>query len=263
MYGLIAYLLLIFSAMKKQPKTGPTHNESEQQNTEPNSAPILVTCTLPPESDEEKTEKKQERARNKRKFYFEVGGFFVLMVYTFFTGAMYFINRDAARAAQIAAEAAKKSADMMVLEERPWISLTPGEGVPDGGIVPPKTAIGVQYSISNPGKTAAVDVIWETFNTLVRPGGFVEPVYRPLDPLYTKKFYPANGTAPTTTFSGSIIHSNAELRLWQDRKMWEELAIRVSYKDTLGGTPHVTESCIFVIFSNAANPQCPKHNYQN
>lgn len=170
---------------------------------------------------------------------------------------------------QKSAEAAKEAADVatqqMILQERPWINLIPGEGVPDSGSVPDKAAIGVQFTISNPGKTAAIDLKWETFNILVRPGQFVEPHYVPMDPTWTTKMYPGSSSTPNVTLRGSMIHSAAKNKAWQARKLWEELAIRISYRDNIDvkHAVHVTESCIFVIWSNAANPQCPSHNYQN
>lgn len=169
------------------------------------------------------------------------------------------------KATRAATKAANIAAAQIVLDARPWINLIPGEGVPNSGAVPANTAIGAQFTISNPGKTAAVDLKWETFNILVHPGAFVEPRYAPLDPTWTTKMYPGNSSTPNVTLRGPTIHSAAENKLWQNRKLWEELAIQITYRDTVDVTHpiHTTEACIFVIWSNAANPQCPEHNYQN
>jgi len=169
---------------------------------------------------------------------------------------------DAANAAKSAAGIAR---EQMVLDTRPWINLIPGLGVPEIGDLAPNTAIGIQFTISNPGKTAAVDLKWETFNQLVRPGQFIEPRYVPMDAKLTTKMYPAGSSTPNVTLRGKTIHPARENQSWQGRKTWEELAIRITYLDVIDATHpvHVTESCIFVIYSDAASQQCPTHNTQN
>jgi len=198
--------------------------------------------------------------------YVEVvfAGLLVLITATY----TYYASRQACAAitaADAARDAAKVATEQMVLEMRPWINLIPGEGVPDSGSIRPGTAIGVQYTISNPGKTAALDLTWESFNALVDPGKFVDPKFVQEDSLWTTKMYPGQSSTPNVTLRGPTIHSSAEDRLWESRKKWEELAIRITYRDSVDVTHpvHVTESCIFVIYSNAANPQCPGHNTQN
>ncbi|MGI9103230.1 MAG: hypothetical protein ACR2IF_12405 [Terriglobales bacterium] len=171
------------------------------------------------------------------------------------------------RAAKAAEDNARIATQQMIIDARPWMNLIPGEGVPNAGPISSGAAIGVQFTISNPGKTAAIDVKWESFNTLVRPGNFVEPRFTPMDPKrWSRNMYPPNSATPNVTLRGPAIHSIGENKRWQEGKMWEELAIRVSYRDSIDPNHpvHVTESCIYVIWSNAANPQCPSsHNYQN
>ena len=108
--------------MKKHPKSQPVKAKSEQQNTNTQSNPVIVTCTLPALTDEERTEKKEEHRRNRRKFRLEVAGFIVLSVYTFFTALMYRATKKSADAAK---ESAEVTAKQLELSERPLVSFYP------------------------------------------------------------------------------------------------------------------------------------------
>jgi hypothetical protein len=149
MYGVIAYLTLIILAMKKQPQTNPPSNKTEQQNTNSERDAIVITCTSPPLSDEERAEKNEEKTRNRRKFRLEKAGFIVLLFYTLFTGFMAWQMKESTTATQTAANATKRSVEISEAQAREQY------GTPDIGLF---SWLGL-YHLGEGKKLAAIVVI--------------------------------------------------------------------------------------------------------
>jgi archaellum component FlaF (FlaF/FlaG flagellin family) len=129
-------------------------NHADQAN--PEIPPEAVVPTLPPPSPKhcEITANIKRDSIDWWTLRLEGVGLFVLIVYTIFTGMMYFANRDAANAAQSAATTAKEA---IHLSERAYITIALSQFD-----VKTKTVV---FSATNSGKIASggADVIVHAF----------------------------------------------------------------------------------------------------
>ena len=89
-----------------------------------------------------------------RKFVLQLLGFFVLLVYTIFTGLMFIVNKKAADAAKSAADTA---ASQLELSERPWIKV---DAEVAGPYIYDQNGGHAQFSVTvkNIGKSPAIKV---------------------------------------------------------------------------------------------------------
>ena len=62
--ALLAYILGLLTGIKNQPKSSQITDKTQQQNTDADHGPIVVTSALPPLSDEERAEKKEKQHQN-------------------------------------------------------------------------------------------------------------------------------------------------------------------------------------------------------
>lgn len=93
---------------------------------------------------------------DKRKRWFEIGGFVLLLFYTIYTIRMYYANKEAADAARaaanIASQALKSSNDSFQTNERAWIGVTSA----NSSEVQPDAKTTIFLTISNTGKTPGI-----------------------------------------------------------------------------------------------------------
>lgn len=115
--ALIAYVLGLLTAVRNKDKGrhygNQTTNASDSKAL-PNG-PISVVCIPPPKSDQEKTAEEKQERRKTIKFWAEVSGVFVLLVYTGFTGYQACLMRKSTNA----------TVEFFRTDERAWIEIDP------------------------------------------------------------------------------------------------------------------------------------------
>src|SRR5690242_9479428 len=111
--ALLAYILGLLTGIKNQPKSSQITDKTQQQNTDADHGPIVVTSALPPLSDEERAEKKEKQHQNRNKYRLQIAGFIVLTFYTAFTGFMYWEIKESTKTAKRQFDAS----------ERPWVTV--------------------------------------------------------------------------------------------------------------------------------------------
>jgi hypothetical protein len=113
-----------------------TNSNSAKYPTEPPSQVVVQPIvSLPPAIvayyEAEQRERPIKDGREKIKRRVEYSGIALLAIYTAFTIGMYYVNKESADAAKIAANAAKKAAETagasLRLDQRAWISVSIGK----------------------------------------------------------------------------------------------------------------------------------------
>jgi hypothetical protein len=157
MYALIMYLLGVLTA------AGWKHEKSKQAEKRiikdkrhcfPDS-PIPVVSLLPPETDEQKADQKKRKTRESIKFWSELFGLIVLVVYAVATIAIWCANKNAADAAKNAADVAR---DTLLRSQRPWVGLA-GPINPQRFQLNPEVSIQTALPLKNFGTSPALKVM--------------------------------------------------------------------------------------------------------
>jgi len=160
MYALIIYLFGLLTAVGHKQDHGK-HTDPEankdKQHCLPDS-PITVMSLPPTQTDEERAYEKKKKRRETIKFWGEIFGVIVLMVYAGFTIAIWRANKQAADAAK---DTLQKTIDHFQIDERAWIEIDPIKPVP---LVPrtkfvPRSVFQYPLYLRNVGKTMARDVV--------------------------------------------------------------------------------------------------------
>jgi hypothetical protein len=115
--ALIAYILGLLTAIRDK---NQSRDRSNQTTNTCNckllpDGPITVVCIPPPKSDEDKTADKKGNRRKAIKFWVEVSGVFLLLVYTVFTGYQAYLTRKSTNA----------TIEFFRSDERAWIEIEP------------------------------------------------------------------------------------------------------------------------------------------
>ena len=137
-------------------------------STEPENAPIPGQL----QTSLRRTKDWQEHV----KFWAELLGLVFLIVYTVFTGLMYRANRQAAKAAESAANTAARQLE---LTERPWVSIEDARVTSPLTFGPDGAHVGIEIVLRNSGASPAVEVsITPKLYLLPRQEGTPRPVDR-------------------------------------------------------------------------------------
>jgi hypothetical protein len=198
-------------------------------------------------------------------------GLFVLIVYTIFTGLMYFSNKKAADAAKSAADTAKTQLESNV---RPWVGIT-GSGIGEIKLtLIEKQPLAVTIHGQNVGNAPALNEIAVNKMTLA-PAPIVPsfgdysmsdagpPVVLFPGAIYTVQIgtgKPSDkGNAFPALSSGDIkAIRTGKVRVWVYGSIW--------YDDTLHSRGHRTDYCFLYDFEGSSDTvtsfaACKTHNY--
>ncbi|HEV7676789.1 MAG TPA: hypothetical protein VGQ12_19840 [Candidatus Angelobacter sp.] len=242
--GIIGFILGLLTRIKNQPEGKPATHKSEQQNTQADSRPIIVTYSPPALTDQERAEKEDEKRRNKLKFRLEVAGFIVLTLYTGFTGFMYWEMKESTKTA-------KRQFDM---SERPWVT---ADLVSVGPITyddPKRVKIQFAIKIVNIGHSPAINVnIFPRIkDRMSGPGDPVEQQQKPcagaeaikLDQHWGRTLFPGRDYTETFLFDltreevGPDFQLSPEIR---PKDNWEPNVLGcVDYTVSFSGEHHQT-----------------------